>query len=368
MKPVAIAGGREALDELQRAAAHGEPYPLVLLDSQMPEMDGFELAERIRAQPNLVGDTIMMLVSSDRQRSDEGCRAYGIRACLMKPLKQSELLNTILDLLSTRDGSPPNARSAQVSETALQVAERPLRVLLAEDNTVNQRLAARILEKRGHSAVIAHNGKEAVALFGCEPFDLVLMDLEMPEMSGFEATAAIRAREGSTGRHIPILALTAHAMKGDRERCLAAGMDGYVAKPVQARELYQAIAALVPAAATREKETLPTPAVIDRAEALERVGGDLELLCELIEVFLQDYPRMIEEVIEGLCAADVLKVKRGAHSIKGAVGILGGKAAFECALRLETMARQGDLSQAESAWLALREALEQLRQMLIRQR
>jgi two-component system sensor histidine kinase/response regulator len=368
MKPVAVAGGREALDELQRTAAIGEPYPLVLLDSQMPEMDGFELAERIRTQPDLAGDTIMMLVSSDRQRSDERCRACGIRACLMKPLKQSELLNSILDLLSTHDGSPLNAPPAQEAETPVHVEERPLRVLLAEDNIVNQRLAARILEKRGHTAVLAHNGKEAVALLEREPFDLVLMDLEMPEMSGFEATAAIRARERSTGRHIPILALTAHAMKGDRERCLAAGMDGYVAKPVQARELYQAIAALVPAAATREKEMPPAPAVIDRAEALERVGGDVELLRELTEVFLQDYPRMIEEVIEGLCAGDVLKVKRGAHSIKGAVGILGGKAAFECALRLETMARQGDLSQAESAWLALREALEQLRQMLIKQR
>jgi CheY-like chemotaxis protein/HPt (histidine-containing phosphotransfer) domain-containing protein len=238
--------------------------------------------------------------------------------------------------------------------------------LLAEDNVVNQRLAVRILEKRGHCTVVACNGKDAVALLERQPFDLILMDLEMPEMSGFEATAAIRSREQRRGGHIPILALTAHAMKGDRERCLAAGMDGYVAKPVQPRELYQAIAKLVPNAAVAEKETNPPPVIQDRGEALSHVGGDLKILHELTEVFLQDYPRMIEEAIDGLCAGDAAKVKRMAHSIKGAVSILGGKAAFEAALRLETIARHGDLSEAEAAWQALRQALEQFRHALMR--
>jgi CheY-like chemotaxis protein/HPt (histidine-containing phosphotransfer) domain-containing protein len=222
----------------------------------------------------------------------------------------------------------------------------------------------RILEKRGYSVRVACNGKEAVDLLEREPFDLVLMDLEMPYVSGFEATALIREREKQTGRHIPILALTAHAMKGDRERCLAAGMDGYVAKPIQAHELYQAIAELVPNAATSETAAPPPPVVQDRDEALEQVGGDAELLRELTAVFLHDCPRMIEEVIDGLCAGDAAKVQRGAHSIKGAVSILGGKAAFEAALRLETMARQGDLSQAEVAWQALREALEKFQRVL----
>jgi PAS domain S-box-containing protein len=262
-------------------------------------------------------------------------------------------------------GAPIAGEAIQTPPTS--TAEQPLRVLLAEDNIVNQRLAVRILEKRGHSAVVACNGKEAVDQLEREPFDMVLMDLEMPQMSGFEATAAIRARERETGRHIPILALTAHAMKGDRERCLAAGMDGYVAKPIQARELYQAIAELVPNAALSEKAAAPAPVVHDRDEALEHVGGDADLLRELTEVFLHDCPRMIDEVIDGLCAGDVLKVKRGAHSIKGAVSILGGKAAFDAALRLETMARQGDLSQAESAWQALRHALEQFQHVLKRE-
>ncbi|HTU90153.1 MAG TPA: PAS domain S-box protein [Gemmataceae bacterium] len=255
---------------------------------------------------------------------------------------------------------------AEAAKTPARAGEdHPLRVLLAEDNIVNQRLAVRILEKRGHSAVVACNGKEALDLLERQPFDLVLMDLEMPEMSGFEATAVIRDRERRTGRHIPILALTAHAMKGDRERCLAAGMDGYVAKPVQARELYQAIAELVPNVALSEKATAAGRLVVqDRNEALAHVGGDADLLRELSGVFLRDCPRMIEEVIDGLCAGDAVKVKRGAHSIKGAVAILGGKAAFEAALRLETMARQDDLSNAESAWQALRENLEQFQHAL----
>ncbi|HEY7326466.1 MAG TPA: PAS domain S-box protein [Gemmataceae bacterium] len=256
--------------------------------------------------------------------------------------------------------------AASPDSVANKEGERPLRVLLAEDNIVNQRLAVRILEKRGHSAVVACNGKEALDLLERERFDLVLMDLEMPEMSGFEATAAIRARERETGRHIPILALTAHAMKGDRERCLAAGMDGYVAKPVQARELYQAISELVPNAAMSEKATSRTPVVHDRSEALDHVGGDAVLLRELTQVFLRDCPRMIDDVIDGLCAGDMDKVRRGAHSIKGAVTILGGKAAFEAAMRLETLARQGDLSQAEPAWQALQQSLEQFQHALIK--
>ncbi len=366
MKPVAVEGARQALEELRRAANAGEPYPLVLLDSQMPDMDGFELADQVRNQPELVGATIMMLVSSDRQGSAERCREVGISACLMKPLKQSELLNTILDVLSTKESRRTRSSAPEPPEPSTPGVERRLRILLAEDNTVNQRLAVRILEKRGHSVVVAWNGKEALAALEREPFDLVLMDVEMPEMGGFEATAYIRRREGDTGKHVPILALTAHAMKGDRERCLQAGMDGYVAKPIQARELYQAISELLPA--TPSAETVVSAAILDRGEALEHVGGDLELLRELIDVFLQECPRMMEEARDALRTADILKLKRAAHSIKGAAGILGGKMVFETALRLETIARQGDLSQAEPAWKALRQAVEQLQDALTESR
>jgi CheY-like chemotaxis protein/HPt (histidine-containing phosphotransfer) domain-containing protein len=357
MKPVAVDGARPALAELRRAANDGEPYPLVLLDSHMPDIDGFTLADQIRGQPELVGATIMMLVSSDRP-GDERCRQAGISACLMKPLKQSELLNTILELLSTKEGRP---LAASTEPPAVNGTQRCLRILLVEDNLVNQRLAVRLLEKHGHAIVVAGNGKEALAELERDSFDLVLMDLEMPEMGGLEATAHIRRRERETGQHIPILALTAHALKGDRERCLSAGMDGYVAKPIRAAELYQAIAELLPEAQTAD---VPTAAVLDRSEAMKHTNGDAELLRELTAVFLQDCPRMTEEIRTSLQAGDALKLQRAAHSLKGSVGILGGVAAFEAALRLETMARQGDLSQAESAWEALQQALEQFHHAL----
>jgi PAS domain S-box-containing protein len=362
MKPMAVSSAPAALEELRRAADSGEPYPVVLVDSQMPDVDGFALAEQIRANPELVGASIMMLVSADRQGSMQRCREAGINACLMKPLKQSELLNTILELLSAKGGRPAPQATADSAEPSSDAGGgRRLNVLLAEDNIVNQRLAVRLLEKRGHCVVVAGNGREAVDALERAPFDLVLMDLEMPEMSGFEATACIRRREAGTGRHIPILALTAHAMKGDRERCLQAGMDGYVAKPIQAGELYREIAELLPSAPADEG----TP-VLDRAAALEQVGGDADLLRELTAVFLQDCPRMTDELREALRSGDAAKLKRAAHSIKGAVGILGGKVTFEAALRLENLARQGDWTQAESAWQALRQALEQFQKAVSR--
>ncbi|HEY7425900.1 MAG TPA: PAS domain S-box protein [Gemmataceae bacterium] len=364
MKPVAVESARAALAELRRAADEGEPYPLVLLDSQMPEMDGFALAEQLREQPDLAGDVIMMLVSSDRQGSIERCQEVGIRACLTKPVKHSELLNTLLELLTARAEGPARSATAEAPEAVPEATgERRLHILLAEDNPINQRLAARILEKRGHCVTVACNGREALAILECASFDLVLMDLEMPEMGGLQATACIRRREQGRGRHVPILALTAHAMKGDRERCLAAGMDGYVAKPVQARELYQAIAQLLPTSSVIGTD-VPPSAIFDPNEALSNAGGDPVLLRELIEVFLQDCPRMIADVRAALQTADVGKLKRAAHSLKGAVGILGGRAAFEAALRLETLSRQGDLSQTEPAWQVLHYALEQLQCVL----
>jgi two-component system sensor histidine kinase/response regulator len=369
MKPVAVEGGHAALAELRRAAGEGEPYPLVLLDSQMPDLDGFALAEQIRSHPELAGATIMMLVSSDRQGSIERCREAGIGACLMKPLKQSELLNAILDLLGTREERRVRPRVAESAAHDLKPG-RPLRILLAEDNLVNQRLAVRILEKQGHSVVVAGNGKEALAVLERAAFDLILMDLEMPELGGFEATARIREREEDTGQHTPILALTAHAMKGDRERCLRAGMDGYVAKPILARELYQAIAELVaevpPPVPPNQQCAAGDGAgpVLDREEALIRVGGDRQLLQELVEVFREECPVMMGEIRNAIQTGDAGKLKRMAHSLKSAVGTLGGKAAFELALRMEAMGREGDLGQAGATLPVLEQAIHQLQNAL----
>jgi PAS domain S-box-containing protein len=248
VRVTSVCGGHEALEAMRQASEKDQPYSLVLLDAMMPVMDGFELAEAIKQQPRLAGATIMMLTSADRQGDAARCRELGVAAHLIKPIKQSDLLNSLQQVLGlpAADVRKPAQVSLETAELASALPPgRSLHVLLAEDNAVNQRLALRTLEKHGHTVVVASTGKEALAALDWQTFDLVLMDVQMPEMDGFEATVAIRARELTTGRHVPIVAMTAHAMQGDRERCLEAGMDGYIAKPIQAKELLRAIAAHV---------------------------------------------------------------------------------------------------------------------------
>jgi CheY-like chemotaxis protein len=361
--------GQAALGEMKRAAAAGEPYPLVIIDSVMPEMDGFALAEQIRAQPELVGATIMLLVPAERQDATARCKEVGINASVLKPVKQSELLNTILEVLhAAAPASAAPAPRPPEPAAAEGPAGRPLRVLLAEDNLVNQRLAVRILEKRGHRVTVANNGKEALAALGEGAFDLVLMDLEMPELGGFEATEQLRARERSTGRHMPVIALTAHAMKGDRERCLAAGMDGYVSKPIRAAELFAAMEEVL-APAAREPagsadgsggQIRGAEGVLDFKAALEHVAGDAQLLRELAGVFVGEAPQMMAAIRDAMAARDAPRLKRAVHTLKGAAGTFGARAAFEAALRLEKISGSGDLSEADAAWEALRQAVERL--------
>jgi CheY-like chemotaxis protein len=238
MRPTVADGGLAALSELQHAVALGSPFPLVLLDAQMPDMDGFTLAERITQTPALAGVTIMMLSSVDLPGDTSRCRALGIATYLTKPIKQSELLDALLNVMGHTAAAVLDKVPARAP---IPAPGRRLRVLVAEDNAVNQRLAMRLLEKRGHYVVVRGNGRDAVAVMKDESFDLVLMDIQMPEMDGFEATAAIRAQERQSGVHVPIIAMTAHAMKGDEERCLVAGMDGYLAKPITPQRLFDEI-------------------------------------------------------------------------------------------------------------------------------
>ncbi|MCS6925909.1 MAG: PAS domain S-box protein [Candidatus Binatia bacterium] len=235
LQPVLAASGQEALLLLTEAATQGRPFSLVLTDAHMPEMDGFALVEQIRRDPRLASATVLMLTSAEQKTDGERCRRLGIAVRLMKPLKPSELHQALLRALGQR--LEPRA------ESRLSIsAQRPLRILLAEDNPVNQRLAVHLLQKWGHTVMVANTGREALAALERETFDLVLMDVQMPEMDGLEATTRIRQREAGTGCHVPIIAMTAHAMAGDRERCLVAGMDGYVSKPLKAAELAAAIA------------------------------------------------------------------------------------------------------------------------------
>jgi len=237
MKTVSVEGGKEALAELEAAQRAGAAYPLVITDLLMPGMDGFHLVEHIRGRSELSTATIMMLTSAGTRGDSERCQHLGVAAYLMKPIRQSELREAIARVLGAREqeGAIP-----LITRYSLKDAHEPgtsLRVLLAEDNAVNQRLAVRLLEKRGHRVVLVSNGRDALAAMGKESYDLVLMDVQMPEMDGLEATRALREKEKKNGAHQTVIALTAHAMKGDREKCLAAGMDGYISKPIRPQEL-----------------------------------------------------------------------------------------------------------------------------------
>jgi PAS domain S-box-containing protein len=242
MAITAVEGGRAALEALEAVSHGGQPFSLILLDGQMPEMDGFTLTEQIRDDSRLVGSTIMMLTSADHLGDGARCRDLGIAAYLVKPIRQSDLLSAICRVLykTTENGAPP----AVVPETTTY-AERPRRILLAEDNPVNRMVAVRFLEKRGYTVSVAENGRAAVAALKKEDFDAVLMDVQMPEMDGLEATALIRRHERTSGGHVPIIAMTAHTMKGDEERFLGAGMDGYIAKPIRAEQMFSVIERLI---------------------------------------------------------------------------------------------------------------------------
>jgi CheY-like chemotaxis protein len=238
MPAVLADGGEAALAAIDRAFKEGQPFRIILLDAHMPGIDGFELARRIQNSPSAAGAVVVMLSSASRPVDARTCREHGIWRYLVKPVFQHDLLQTILE--ASQAAGP---RIAPASPTVPQkpTAEPGLHILLAEDNLVNQQVTVRTLERRGHTVRVAQNGREAVAFASRERFDLILMDIQMPEMDGYEATAAIREMERQTGSHTPIVAMTAHAMKSDQDRCLAAGMDDYISKPIHLNELIQKV-------------------------------------------------------------------------------------------------------------------------------
>jgi signal transduction histidine kinase/CheY-like chemotaxis protein len=238
MRPISVDSGPAALAMLAQAHEAGVPFPLVLLDAMMPEMDGFTLAAQIKQDPMLAKTTIIMLTAAGQRWDAARCRELDIAAYLTKPVTQAELWDAIL---MTLGAISQTSVSALVTRHTVQEHRQRLRVLLAEDNVVNRRLAVRLLEKWGHTVTVASTGKEALITLAQQSCDLVLMDVQMPEMDGLEATAAIRMQESGTGTHVPIIAMTANAMQGDAEQCLAAGMDAYIAKPIRPDDLYTAI-------------------------------------------------------------------------------------------------------------------------------
>jgi two-component system sensor histidine kinase/response regulator len=239
MRPTAVSNATAALNLLHEAKAAGVPFSLLVADCHMPDVDGFMLVEQIQRSPDLSNLVTIMLTSGGQRGDGARCKKLGIAAYLIKPVLQADLLDAVLQVLASSDGV---VKPTQViTRYTLREGRLPLRILLAEDNLVNQKLASRLLENQGHKVVVAADGAQALDTLEKQSFDLVLMDAQMPVMDGFEATAAIRRLEQNTRAHIPIIAMTAHAMVGDRQRCLQAGMDGYIAKPVHAHELFETI-------------------------------------------------------------------------------------------------------------------------------
>ena len=381
MTPMTVAHGEDALTLLNQAAALGKPFRLVLLDGQMPEMDGLTLARKIRAVPALAGTTAILLSSAGPLVRSADYQTAGIAACLMKPVKQSELLNTILTAL----GGPALARASRARVRGPR-AGRVLRVLVVEDNAVNQTLAIHLLENEGHTVTVAGNGREALAVLERQEFDLVLMDVQMPEMDGLEATKWIRGLEAGTGRHLPIIALTAHALKKDKTLCLEAGMDAYLAKPIEADELRRVVAEFFPAVnagavtagpeatsrvgaprAVADPADTPQPQdgsgrepVVDRAKLLGRLGGNAQTLKHVAELARGECPRLLEAVRNALAQGDAKALARAAHSLKGTVGSLAAAGAFTAARQLEERGRAGNLEAAATAFTVLEQEMQEL--------
>ncbi|QEG33125.1 hybrid sensor histidine kinase/response regulator [Bythopirellula goksoeyrii] len=368
MNPTSVESGARALEELDRAYQAGNPYRLALLDVMMPQMDGFELVRQVRQKKELDCLTILMLSSAHRPEDSANAKTLNVARCLNKPITQSNLLDGITSALGTAraDSEPHDALFTDRPETFI-----PRRILLAEDGVVNRKVAVGLLEKRGHLVTAVENGKEAVQAWSGAPFDAILMDVQMPEMDGFEATAAIREMENEQRSHIPIIAITAHAMKGDRERCLEAGMDNYVSKPFRPVELFAAIEELdsrpsesvvrLPVE-TSEKDNSSTDLLpaFNRAEALVNVGGSDEFLREMVQLFLTECPKQLAEIEKTHSEGDQQALARAAHTFKGSVSMFAAEAATAAAKQIEEMSRSGDLGEYDQAWFELQQRADEL--------
>jgi two-component system, sensor histidine kinase and response regulator len=377
MDTVTVSTGAEALEILDGSHRSGEPLDMIVTDVHMAEMDGFEVARRIRADSRFDDLVIVTITSAGRPGDGVLCEQLGISSYLLKPVTPTELRDAIQLTLAQDRRAPDEAQL--VTRHTLREAWESLRVLLAEDNEVNQRLATAILQRLGHVVTHAKSGREVLEHLEKDTFDLILMDIQMPEMGGVEATQRIRAREASEGGHLPIVAMTAHAMAGDRERFLAAGMDEYISKPISQERLREVVRNLGKAShqsdmaparggtddpSRTEKtavSTSPAPDAADmpfnREELLKRVESDVELLSTLVAVFKADRPHRMAEIENAVRAEDATALSAAAHTIKGALGVFGAEPARSISEELENLGRVGRVDGARELVTRLADAV-----------
>jgi PAS domain S-box-containing protein len=360
MKPRAVSDAGSAIAMLREAAPTGDRFHVVLSDCQMPDVDGFALARQIKHDQGLRSTPVVLLTSVGRAGDPERCRRLGVDAYLAKPVKHSDLLDTLASLVGV---STRRERAQPTARRATRTPRRPLRILVAEDNPVNRKLVTTLLRKRGHTVKAVENGREAVASIqpgGTRGFDVVIMDVQMPEMSGFEATQAIRARENPTDRRLPIVALTAHAMQGDRARCLEAGMDGYLSKPIDVDELVATVERFGgDTSGPRREQGAPaaTAAVFDEQAALSYCGGDRRLLKRIIALFRPDRSSALRSIERAVQQRNGEALRLAAHALKGSIATLGGSAGREAAAELEQIGRANRFDDVDRAYSRLREQL-----------
>ncbi len=365
--------GETALAKLRAAAAEKDPFLMAILDMQMPGMDGETLGRTIKADESIEDPALVMMTSLGKRGDAARLQEIGFSAYLTKPVKQSALYNCLVTVFSEEGKKERDKTVPIITRHALAEGKRrKTRILLAEDNPTNQIVALKILEKLGYRADAVANGLEAVKLLEIRTYDLVLMDVQMPEMDGLEATRRIRDESSMVLDHgVPIVAMTAHAMKGDREKCLEAGMDDYVAKPVEPRVLVEAIERQLaggPPAESRP-ETGPLPIekeVFDRAGLLDRVGGDEELLQSIVNLFLEDAPRQIEALKEAHKKKNASEIRRQAHTLKGASGNTGAVVMHRVAFQIEKAVESGNLDKAASLIRMIEIEFERLKRNLER--
>lgn len=349
--PDEASGGKEALAKMEEAAARHVPYAAVLVDLLMPDMDGIELGRTVKAIPALANSQLIMVTSRGQRGDAKASKNIGFAGYLTKPVRTEHLRDCLAMALSRTAEPYLPGETPLITRHLVADERRRIRILLAEDNVTNQKVALRILEKRGYRADAVADGKEAVAAYAAAPYDLILMDVEMPEMDGFEATKTIRKREEATGRHIPIIAMTAHAMTGQREKCLEAGMDDYVAKPVHPEELFAAIDRQMAAAHSSgilasngsppDQAGDGQPPIFDAAGLDVRLGGDQALAKEVIEVFLNDFPEQMARFLQALREKDQAVSHRQVHSIRGAAASVAAERLRAVALEAEERVRAG---------------------------